>query len=61
MRRILQPKYLIFFVWMLIIPALISFFGGWDTNVDYLFFLKAFAIALLSTVVYFLIDRRMSR
>lgn len=58
MRGILQAKYIVFFVWMMIIPGAIAYIGGWDRTLDYLFFLKAFSIALLSTVVYFILVRR---
>jgi hypothetical protein len=40
---------------MLIIPAAVSYFGGWDRNVDQLFVLKAFAIAFFMTVLYYLL------
>lgn len=43
---------------MLVIPASISYFAGWDTQIDYLFFLRAFAIAFCSTVVYYLLEKR---
>jgi hypothetical protein len=39
---------------MLIIPGAISFWGGWDQNLDGLFILKAFAIASFMTVLYYL-------
>lgn len=60
MRKIWQAKYQVFFIWMLIIPGLIAYLGGWDTQFDYLFLLKAFAIALLSTVIYFILTRNFS-
>jgi hypothetical protein len=39
---------------MLVLPATISYLGGWDRNVDYLFVLKAFSIAFFMTVLYYL-------
>lgn len=58
--KITQPKYLFFFAWMCIIPAAIAYFGGWDTTLNYLFFLKAFAIAFFSTVTYYLVEKQMA-
>jgi len=58
--RILQPKYVFFFVWMLVIPGAIAYFGGWDTTLNYLFFLKAFAIAIFATVAYYLIEKQLA-
>jgi hypothetical protein len=52
--KILQARFLIFFLVMLIIPATVSYLGGWDQNVDYLFILKAFSIAFFMTVLYYL-------
>ena len=52
--KILQTRFLIFFVVMLIVPAAISYVGGWDTHVDYLFVIKAFSIAFFMTVLYYL-------
>jgi len=56
--NILQPKFIIFFVWMLIVPAGVAYFGGYDTNLDFLFFMKALGIAWVATIVYFLIEKR---
>jgi hypothetical protein len=44
---------------MLIVPASIAYFGGFDTTLDFLFFMKALGIAWVSTIVYFLIEKRM--
>lgn len=52
--KILQVRFLIFFLVMLIVPAAVSYLGGWDRNVDYLFVLKAFSIAFFMTVLYYL-------
>ena len=53
--KILQQRYIIFFLVMLILPAGISYLAGFDTNVNYLFFLKAFSIAFFITVLYYLL------
>lgn len=53
--KILQPRFIVFFVVMLIIPGTISYLGGWDKNLDGLFVLKAFAIASFMTVLYYLL------
>jgi len=53
--KILQVRFLIFFMVMLVVPAAVSYLGGWDRNVDYLFVLKAFSIAFFMTVLYFLL------
>jgi hypothetical protein len=45
---------------MLIIPAAVSYWGGWDRNVDYLFILKAFSIAFFLTVLYYLMVKNYS-
>ena len=58
--KILQRRYFIFFLVMLILPAGISYLAGLDTNVDYLFFLKAFAIAFFLTVLYYLMVKNYS-
>jgi hypothetical protein len=52
--KILQTRFIIFFIVMLIVPAAVSYLGGWDRNVDYLFVLKAFSIAFFMTVLYYL-------
>jgi hypothetical protein len=52
--KIFQTRFLIFFLVMLIVPAAVSYLGGWDQNVDYLFVLKAFSIAFFITVLYYL-------
>lgn len=52
--KIFQARYLIFFLVMLIVPAGVSYLGGWDKNVDQLFVLKAFSIAFFITVLYYL-------
>lgn len=43
---------------MLIVPPLISYIGGWDRTLDYLFFLKAVAVAFFLTVAYYLLIKR---
>ena len=53
--KILQPRYIIFFLVMLILPAGISYLAGFDTNVNHLFFLKALSIAFFMTVLYYLL------
>lgn len=53
--NILQTRFLIFFLVMLIIPGLVSYLGGWDKNLDYLFVLKALSIAVFMTVLYYLL------
>lgn len=53
--KIFQIRYLIFFLVVLIIPPAVSYFAGFDTNVNYLFFLKAFSIACFLTVLYYLL------
>ena len=53
--KILQTRYLIFFLVMLIVPGAVSYVGGWDRNIDYLFVLKAFSIAFFITVLYYLL------
>ena len=58
--KILQPRYIIFFLVMLIVPAGISYLAGFDTNVDYLFFLKALSIAFFITVLYYLLIKNYS-
>ena len=57
---ILQARYLVFFLVMLIVPAAVSYVGGWDRNVDYLFVLKAFSIAFFITVLYYLLVKNYS-
>ena len=52
--KILQARFLIFFLVMQIVPAAVSYLGGWDRSVDYLFVLKAFSIAFFMTVLYYL-------
>jgi hypothetical protein len=52
--KIFQTRFLIFFLVMLIVPAAVSYLGGWDQNLDYLFVLKAFSIAFFMTVLYYL-------
>ena len=52
--KILQTRFIIFFIVMRIVPAAVSYLGGWDRNVDYLFVLKAFSIAFFMTVLYYL-------
>ncbi len=56
--KILQPRFLIFFLVVLIVPPVISYLGGWDRTLDYLFFLKAFAISFFLTVAYYLLVKR---
>ena len=53
--KILQPRFYIFFLVMLILPAAISYLAGFDTNVNSLFFLKALSIAFFMTVLYYLL------
>ena len=59
--NIFQPRFLIFFMVMLILPAGISYLAGFDRNVDYLFFLKAFSIAFFITVLYYLMVKNYSK
>lgn len=54
---IFQTRFLLFFCWVFIIPAATAYFAGWDTSLDYLFFLKAFAIAFLITVAYYMLEK----
>ena len=56
--KIFQPRFLIFFFVVLVVPPVISYLGGWDRTLDYLFFLKAFAIAFFLTVAYYLLVKR---
>jgi len=58
--KILQTRYLIFFLVMLIVPGAVSYFGGWDSTIDYLFVLKAFSIAFFITVLYYLLVKNYS-
>lgn len=58
--KILQRRYFIFFLVMLILPAGISYLAGFDTNVNYLFVLKAFSIAFFLTVLYYLMVKNYS-
>jgi len=58
--KILQTRYLIFFLVMLIVPGAVSYFGGWDRTFDYLFVLKAFSIAFFITVLYYLLVKNYS-
>jgi hypothetical protein len=58
--KILQARFLIFFLVMLIVPATVSYLGGWDQHVDYLFILKAFSIAFFMTVLYYLMVKNYS-
>jgi hypothetical protein len=58
--KILQPRYIIFFLVMLILPAGISYLAGFDRNVNYLFFLKALSIAFFITVLYYLLVKNYS-
>lgn len=60
MIKILQPRYIIFFLVMLILPAGFSYLAGFDTNFNYLFVLKAFSIAFFITVLYFLLVKNYS-
>lgn len=54
---ILKPRFLIFFIWVFIIPATVAYVAGWDRSLDYLFFLKAFAIAFIITVAYYMLEK----
>ncbi|HEY0895978.1 MAG TPA: hypothetical protein VGE15_05455 [Sphingobacteriaceae bacterium] len=56
--KIFQPRFLIFFFVVLVVPPVISYLGGWDRTLDYLFFLKAFAISFFLTVAYYLLVKR---
>lgn len=56
--KIFQPRFLIFFFVVLIVPPVVAYLGGWDRNMDYLFFLKAFAISFFLTVAYYLLVKR---
>lgn len=53
--QIYQSRFLIFFLVMLVVPGAISYLGGWDTNLNGLFVLKAFSIACFMTVLYYLL------
>lgn len=53
--KIFQTRFLIFFLVMLIVPPAASYFGDFDRNINYLFFLKAFSIASFLTVLYYLL------
>jgi|UniRef100_UPI00404A43C0 hypothetical protein len=59
--KILRTRYLIFFLVMLIVPGAVSYFGGWDRTIDYLFVLKAFSIAFFITVLYYLLVKNYSQ
>ncbi|MGB4775154.1 MAG: hypothetical protein WBP45_08280 [Daejeonella sp.] len=56
--KIFQPRYIIFFIWMFIVPASVSYFGGWDKHIDALFLGRAFALAFFTTVLYYLVVKR---
>ncbi|MFA5245562.1 MAG: hypothetical protein WC380_09690 [Pedobacter sp.] len=58
--KIFQTRYLVFFLVMLIVPPAASYYGGFDKNVNYLFFLKAFSIASFLTVLYYLLVKNYS-
>lgn len=58
--KIFQTRYLIFFLVMLIVPPAASYYGGFDRNVNYLFFIKAFSIASFLTVLYYLLVKNYS-
>lgn len=53
--KIFQFRYLIFFLVVLVVPPAVSYFAGFDTKIDYLFFFKAFSIASFLTVLYYLL------
>ncbi len=58
--KFLQPRFFIFFLVMLIVPAGISYLAGFDTNLNYLFVLKAVSIAFFLTVLYYLLIKNAS-
>lgn len=58
--KIFQTRYMVFFLVMLIVPPAASYYGGFDKNVNYLFFLKAFSIASFLTVLYYLLVKNYS-
>ena len=53
--KIYHTRFLVFFSVMLIVPGAISYYGGYDTNFDGLFVLKAVSIACFMTVLYYLL------
>lgn len=53
--KLQQPRFLIFFVVMLILPAGLSYLAGFETTFDSFFYIRAFAIAFCLTVFYYLI------
>jgi hypothetical protein len=56
--KIFQARYIIFFIWMMIVPAAVSYFGGWDKDLNLLFVGRAFALAFFTTVLYYLLVKR---
>lgn len=52
--KIQQLRFLIFFLVMLVLPAGFSYLAGFDTQLDYFFFVRAFSIAFCLTVFYYL-------
>ncbi|MBC7743568.1 MAG: hypothetical protein H7096_00530 [Flavobacterium sp.] len=59
--NILQTRYYIFFLIMLVLPAAFSYLAGFDRNIDYLFFLKGISIAFFVTVLYYLVVKNYAR
>lgn len=53
--KILQSRYFVFFLVVLIFPAGISYLAGWEQTLDYLFFVRAISIAFFLTVFYYLL------
>jgi hypothetical protein len=56
--KIFQRRFVVYFISMLIIPAGIAYLFNLDRNVDLFFFVRAFAIALLLTLLYYILLKR---
>jgi len=56
--KILQPRFIIYFLVILILCPAIAYLTGLDRNLNYLFFAKAFAVAFFVTVMYYLMVQR---
>jgi hypothetical protein len=52
--KIQQLRFPVFFLVMLVLPAGFSYLAGFDTHLDYFFFVRAFSIAFCLTVFYYL-------
>lgn len=55
--KLQQPRFLIFFIVMLVLPAAISYLAGFETSFDSFFYIRAFSIAFFLTVFYYLIAK----